>query len=284
VTEIRQIAPAPDDAPHRTPVAMYVAERDGVRIAQAELTRTRLPHHTAGHLLRFLRWDEGCLDAAFGVVAAAVRAAPGGSPVHLVVNTEAHEHIEDRRRLAVESGFGLLQEKEGVWWTDEGQPLPAVDRLTLRPLTEVGTEAFAAVFARCMTGTLDRIDREKVAEFGARGWAGIQLSHYVPDEDAPTWLLAEDTEGEAVGFVGLGAFDEEATGTIGHIGVIPEQRGRGYVHQLLRAVNLCARERGFRGVLSDVDVLNGPMLDAMARAGHRADGRPWHKWYYRTVA
>lgn len=284
MTEIKRIEPEPDDAPHRTPVGLFVAERDGVRVARVELSRTRLPHHTAGYLLRALTWDDGCRDAAVAVVEAALEAAPGDAPVHLAVNVEGLARPEERRTIARETGLELLQEKEGVWWSDEGQHLPAADRVTLRPLPEVGPDAFASVFARCMEGTLDRIDREKVAEFGARGWADIQLSHYVPEEDAPFWLLAQDPDGDPVGFVGLSTFDEEATGSIGHIGVVPERRGRGYVDQLLRAVNLAARERGFRGVLSDVDVLNTPMLNAMARAGHRADGRPWHKWYYRTGA
>lgn len=284
MTEIRRVTPAPEAAPHAVPVGMFVAEQDGLRVAQVELTATTLPHHTAGHLLRFLRWDGGHLDAAFGVVSAALLAAPRGALVHLTVNTEAHEHIDDRRQLAIGSGFELLQEKEGVWWSDEGQLINSPDRVVLRPLPEVGRDNFAQVIARCMTGTLDRIDRAKVAEFGAQGWADIQLSQYVPIEDAPYWILAETPDGEPVGFLGLSAFDEEATGTISHIGVLPKQRGHGYIDQLLSVVNLLARKRGFRGVLSDVDVLNGPMLAAMARADHRADGRPWHKWIYRKVA
>ncbi|SDY02173.1 Acetyltransferase (GNAT) family protein [Modestobacter sp. DSM 44400] len=189
-----------------------------------------------------------------------------------------HEQFAERCRLAVECGFELLQKKEGVWWEDDGHPMELPDRVRLRPLPEVGNDAFASVIARCMIGTLDRIDEVKVAEYGTRGWADIQLTDYVTPQDARSWVLVETWAGDPVGFVGLSACDEEATGTISHIGVVPEERGRGYVHELLVTLNVLARDRGFRGLLPDVDVLNVPMLAALELAGHHAGGRPWHRW------
>ena len=82
--------------------------------------------------------------------------------------------------------------------------------------------------------------------------------------------------------VALSGFDEEATATITHIGVLPEQRGNGYVDDVLAEANATAAARGFRAILSDVDVVNHPMAAAMIRAGHRPDVRPWHVWHYRS--
>ena len=104
-----------------------------------------------------------------------------------------------------------------------------------------------------------------------------------PDEE-DIWFIIENAAGDPVGYVAVGAFDEDATGTIMHIGVVAGQRGHHYIDQLLRLANRAARSRGWAGMLSDVDVRNSPMLAAMARNGHRADLRPWHKWMYRRVA
>jgi ribosomal protein S18 acetylase RimI-like enzyme len=280
VIKVREVPPESEPSTHGRPVARFVAESAGGEVAEVELIERCFPHHVAGHLLQALHWEQGYLDAAFAVVDAALRAAPDGTSVHLTANAEVHQQVEDRIKLAVGSGFQLLQEKKGVWWEDDGRALPLAGRIVARPLTEVGPTDFAPVIAQCMTGTLDRIDRAKVAEHGARGWADMQLAHYLAAEDAPSWVLAHTPDGQLVGFAGLSAFDEEQVGTISHIGVLPEQRGKGYVDQLLRLANLLARGRGFRGVLSDVDVLNLPMLAAMGRAGHSAQGRLWHRWHY----
>ena len=66
-----------------------------------------------------------------------------------------------------------------------------------------------------------------------------------------------------------------------HIGVVPEQRGRGYVNDLLAEATADAADRGFTSIISDTDVLNAPMIAAFERAGHREGVRPWHVWHYR---
>ena len=63
--------------------------------------------------------------------------------------------------------------------------------------------------------------------------------------------------------------------------MVPEQRGRGYVDDLLRAGTAAARDAGYTSILSDADVLNEPMTAAFARADHLPDRRPWHIWHYR---
>jgi ribosomal protein S18 acetylase RimI-like enzyme len=100
-------------------------------------------------------------------------------------------------------------------------------------------------------------------------------------EDGESWLIAETADHAPIGYVAVSAFDDAGTWTITHIGVVPEARGRGHVHDLLAAADLAARRRGFTAGLSDVDDENAPMLAAMERAGHRRDLRPWHIWHYR---
>ena len=204
-----------------------------------------------------------------------------------VIALDGHANPEymvgsDVRRAVFEAaGLPLFQEKEGFVWTPASSPPPAADpRLTFRSIDEVGTGLYAATMSRCTVGTLDRQDRYYADLVGTEGW-GPEMLAFLTDDDAPTWLLAFDPAGEIVGYVALGDFDQPGRGTIMHIGVVPEHRGRGYVGELLDACNQAALDRHFRTVLSDVDVENGPMLAAMERAGHLSSATPWHVHHYR---
>jgi ribosomal protein S18 acetylase RimI-like enzyme len=193
----------------------------------------------------------------------------------------AGDEVSGRRAFAETAGFALFQEKAGFLWTDIGQVIPE-SGLAFQPLAEVGREVYGPIMAACIEGTLDRNDRYYWTLCGPNVWAAEMFGYLAPgDEDS--WLLARDAAGEVVGHVALGAFDEPATGTIIHIGVLPACRGRGYVSQMLAGAARAAPSRGFRHILSDVDTLNLPMLSAMRRAGHDAASRPWHVWHYRRT-
>jgi ribosomal protein S18 acetylase RimI-like enzyme len=213
------------------------------------------------------------LDAAAGL------ALPAARSLERRLNPEVHDRIPEWRRVLAAAGFGLFQEKEGFVWTDAGQPLPPPSRLQLRALEEVGTEAFADAMAAGIAGTLDRNDRYYLEVCGPGAW-GRQMVEFVEPGDEASWLLGYEPDGMLAGYVALGPF-EPGVGTIVHIGVVPERRGRGYVDDLLAAANRAARTRGHRSILSDVDTLNAPMLAAMERADHRPGVRPWHVWSYR---
>jgi ribosomal protein S18 acetylase RimI-like enzyme len=257
------------------PATPFVAETDGIRVAEGALMATSWMGDETGQLVN-VRWQPGQLAAARLVVEAAVAAARPGGEVNAATNAEVHPDPAERIALFESCGFELWQEKEGFWWSDEGQDLPEPDRITLRTLAEAGRERFAAVIAACSAGTLDRIDGDTTAAMGPDAYAAAYLDVY---RDT-AWLLAEDAAGEAVGFVGVGEFDP-GVGSITTIGVLPGQRGNGYVDQLLRAANRTARELGFTGMLSDADVLNTPMCEAFRRNGHSSGARTWHKWMHR---
>lgn len=195
------------------------------------------------------------------------------------LNPEIHADIPAWRAVLDVNRFAVFQEKEGFVWTDDGRPLPRPQRLDIRPLAEVGRDAFAAAMARCIVGTLDRNDAYYVERCTPDGWAREMLG-YFEDGDESSWLLGYAADGTLAGYVAVGGFDP-GVGTIVHVGVTPEWRGQGMIDDLLRAAAIAARERGYRSILSDVDVENAPMLAAMERNGHRAGIRPWHVWVYR---
>lgn len=195
------------------------------------------------------------------------------------LNAEVHDDIPAWRSVLEENGYELFQEKQGYLWIDSGEALPSADRVSVHSLSEVGRDRFLDVMAATAAGTLDRNDRYYIARCTPRPWAD-EILRFVEPANEPSTLLTFDGD-DPVGFVALGAFDEERTATIVHIGVVPERRGRGYVDDLLRVANHAARERGYRSILSDVDTTNRPMHDAMVRNGHHPGRRPWHVWHYR---
>ncbi len=224
--------------------------------------------------------DAGRAAVGAALIRAAIARLPAGrQTIDLRSNAATHTDIPTRRAMLASAGGRLFQEKAGFRWVDDGADLDDPGPLRFRTIAEVGQDAYAATMGACQAGTLDRNDRYYLRMCGPLAW-GHQMLEYLRDADAAAWLLAEDGDGEPVGFVAVGPFDDEGTGTIVHIGVLPAARGRGYVTALLRAATRAARARGFTGLLSDVDTENGPMLAAMERAGHRPD-TGWHVWHDR---
>jgi ribosomal protein S18 acetylase RimI-like enzyme len=259
------------------PATPFVARDGDAEAAAGELMAKSWMGDETGRLVN-VRWQPGRVDAATEIVRAAIAAAQPGTVLNAATNVEVHPDPAERIAVFESCGFELWQEKEGFWWSDEGQDLPEPDRVTVRTLAEVGAERFAAILESCAADTLDRIDTDAMAALGPSVWAAEFLAACADS----TWLLAEDERGAPVGIVSVGEFDDGA-GTITYIAVARDQRGRGYVDQLLRLANRTAREMGFAGILSDTDVLNAPMMAAFRRNGHSSEARAWHKWMHRRT-
>ena len=193
-------------------------------------------------------------------------------------NPAIHQRPDERLALAAALDLPLFQEKEGVLWEGRGESVEASRRLRFCSLADIGPHTYAEVFARIPEGTLDRNDRWYYERVRPGHWAA-QMMEYA-DGAEETWLIAASAEG-AVGMVAISPFDEPGTATIAYIGVLPENRGNGYVDDLLAAGTDAAQRAGFTRILSDVDTQNHPMLAAMERAGHHASATPWHVWSHR---
>ena len=148
------------------------------------------------------------------------------------INAAVHDAVDARVQFAEAVGIILFQEKEGWEWRDEGRPLKIPERLEWRSVDETGRERYAAVMARSGAGTLDRNDRYYWTGCGPDNWAA-QMMEYLQPEDATIWLLGLDGN-QAVGYVAV-TRDPELVSTISHMGVVPERRGEGFVHDLLAA-------------------------------------------------
>jgi ribosomal protein S18 acetylase RimI-like enzyme len=195
------------------------------------------------------------------------------------IANEVHSHAEARRELMESMGFHLFHEKQGFFWKDDGTRVVVPERLKYRSFNDVSRDTFGTIMGSCGEHTLDRNDRHYWKGCGAENW-GRQMTAFVEGADEPMWLIGY-AGGEAVGCVAVGSHDDWGS-TIVHIGVLPEHRGHGYIDDLMAAATAAVQRAGISSMLSDVDVENQPMIDAMLRAGHRDGRRPWHVWVYRT--
>lgn len=231
----------------------------------------------------WLEWSAAYADAATALLTAAADAARPHAPtvIERRLNPELHGGIEGWRAVLQANGFGLFQEKHGFVWTDAGGSLPEPSRLRFTTLAEIGRDAFADAMAASIPGTLDRNDRYYVARCGPRPW-GEEMVGFLKAQDEASSFVAREPGGTLAGYVAVAEF-EPGLSTIVHVAVAPERRGRGYIDELLAMAHMATRSRGFAADLSDVDTLNGPMIAAMERSGHRGDARPWHVWAYRRA-
>lgn len=268
----------------------FLLEEDGLPIGRIGFRVTpttsdprwlgSLPPTELGVFGLHLPWEGEYVAAGRRLLSGSLEAAGAELPdvLEVRINPEVHPHPEARRRLMEASGLELFQEKQGFWWEDDGSEVRVPARLEFRTVNDVGLEAYRAVMAPCGAGTLDRNDRYYWQGCGPENWAA-QMTEYLSDEDAAMWLIGY-AEGSPAGYVTVVSVPDWGA-TIGHIGVLPDRRGRGYVHDLMAAGTAAAQRSGIKTMLSDVDVVNKPMIEAMRRAGHHDGRRPWHVWAYR---
>jgi RimJ/RimL family protein N-acetyltransferase len=81
------------------------------------------------------------------------------------------------------------------------------------------------------------------------------------------WRLAETTDGELAGFAIPSATPYHRN--VGYLGVVPEQRGHGYVDDLLGEITRFHVAAGADCITATTDRANTPMAAAFDRAGYR---------------
>jgi ribosomal protein S18 acetylase RimI-like enzyme len=174
---------------------------------------------------------------------------------------------EARLATAQNAGMAPFVERFTYRWSAEQDGLPPrSERLAFRPADDAQV---LAVLRQLLVGTLDAHDRHAVALHGVERAAELQLEdlHWFPSP-RDWWQLALTRSGDLVGLI-IPARNYSQP-TVGYIGVVPEQRGHGYVDDLLaemawRLGELAPGET----VGADTDFGNVPMAGAFARAGFR---------------
>jgi RimJ/RimL family protein N-acetyltransferase len=175
------------------------------------------------------------------------------------------EQVRPRLAAAAVAGLTDVVERLRYEWTP-ATPVPwRPARLEFR--AEPDDEAFVDVFERIAKGSLDAATRAAVAHVGARTAAAEDVAMYrMMPGPRDRWRLAFDAAGELVGCALPSA---NANGpVVGYLGVVPEQRGRGYVDDLLAEITAILAADGAQRIMADTDTTNTPMAAAFDRAGY----------------
>ena len=151
---------------------------------------------------------------------------PPGAPQY-------QENEDARIRLMEDSGYALL--RDGVRWihTDGSSPPAPEHPARIRPLPEVGEDAFVDAVAATYEGTRDSWINQSIAEQGVLGAARADFTDSQGMDHRPEWWeLAYTADGALVGVIM--AARNPTSAVIAYVGVVPEQRGRGMAAELVR--------------------------------------------------
>jgi GNAT superfamily N-acetyltransferase len=196
---------------------------------------------------------------------------------------DIYSTAKDKEPLVYEdAGFKPIQEKLRFVWKVSGEPVEVPDRLTFTPMTETGEAAFLDAIRRVSVATLDREDQDTVREFGPEEHA-LRFLAILKDSGfrADRFQLAFLPDGTLGGLVAPSRFGDEKEGAINYIGVVPEQRGRGFGLDLVLKAHAVLQAEGCRLVVSEIDTENRALAAHLTEAGcvHRGT----MTWYRRDL-
>ena len=170
-----------------------------------------------------------------------------------------------------------IREKVEFTW-DEPRPVIAVpDRLVFQAVNDDRDErAFRQAVGLALSGSLDRGDQETLSHegFDATVEAYLRPLLDIFAYERSWWHLAHTGAGELVGFTQPVVYRGSRKGdveeaTLHYLGVVPTQRGNGYVDDLLRHATATLQRIGVWRIFCDTDTWNTPMIAAFERAGYR---------------
>ncbi|MFI5491970.1 GNAT family N-acetyltransferase [Actinoplanes sp. NPDC051859] len=173
----------------------------------------------------------------------------------------------ERRMTALRQvGAELFVERLRLEWRP-GAPIPADSgRLTFRPVRDPAE--LIGLMTLVLDSTLDAHSRDDLTRMSPEQAAHEQyhgeLARYTSPHD--WWQVATLADGEPVGFV-IPAHNGYNP-IIAYVGVVPAQRGRGYIHDILAAGTRLLAAQDVPRIRASTDVGNAPMAAAFAQAGY----------------
>ncbi|WP_022892936.1 GNAT family N-acetyltransferase [Agromyces subbeticus] len=264
----------------RRPEWMWLALRDGQPVARAAWWKA--PDAAEPELFDILDFDESLADdEALSIGGALLDAARAHVLRGLTQQPEYGRYLpadwreqpatrrgtELRMALLERLGARLLVERLRLEW-QPGTPIAEPDpRLSFRPAAS--DEEWLDLLTRALDGTLDVHCREDLARMTPRETALGQWQNEFARFSSPRewWRVAENAEGEVVGFV-LPARNSYHH-IVAYLAVLPEHRGNGYIDGILTEGTRVLAEAGAPRVRASTDVPNVPMARAFERGGYR---------------
>jgi RimJ/RimL family protein N-acetyltransferase len=255
----------------------WIAESGGVVLARAAWWGTPQSHRPIA-----LDWFDVIADRAGIEVGAELlrtadrelRTADAPRPEFHLVLPEGWEDrpdaTVDKARIAasIQAGWQERLERWRLDWNPDCRLPRSSGRLVLRPPIPDDNAPLIDVLERILVGTLDFYSQEDIAEQGIAATAREDLT-FLAGFPSPRewWQVAYDENGALVGLV-VPARNYEGP-IIAYLGVVPEQRGRGYGLDLVIEATRLLGLLGAEQIVADTDVANIPMANAFRAAGYR---------------
>ncbi|MFD9574495.1 GNAT family N-acetyltransferase [Streptomyces sp. NPDC059982] len=169
-----------------------------------------------------------------------------------------------RREGARRAGLTRETERLRYEWTPAAGTAAPTGRLVFREGTD---EEFLEAFARLSRGSLDLNTRSELATMTEEEFARADFAFYLdcPGERA-WWRLAHLPDGTLAGMAIPSATPYHRN--VGYLGVVPEQRGRGLIDEVLAEITRFHAAAGAERVTATTDTVNVPMAAAFDRAGY----------------
>lgn len=192
----------------------------------------------------------------------------------LIVSTSAPERsaaVEWRSQAAKEAGLTRVVKRLQYEWTPASGIGADSGRLVFRPASD---REFLDAFRRVAQGSLDVTTQEQLAVMDPDSQARSELEFYrsCPGERS-WWRLAETTNGKLVGFAIPSATPYNRN--VGYLGVVPAQRGRGHVDDILAEITRFHATDGADRITATTDAGNTPMAAAFDRADYQMTATKW---------
>ncbi|GAA1252669.1 GNAT family N-acetyltransferase [Kitasatospora nipponensis] len=175
------------------------------------------------------------------------------------------EAVAWRREAAHRTGLTREIERLRYEWTPQAGTAEPTGRLAFREGTD---EEFLDAFVRLSHGSLDLATRNELLSRDAEQLAREDFDFYLdcPGERS-WWRLAHLPDGTLAGMAIPSATPYHRN--VGYLGVVPEQRGRGLIDEILAEITRFHAAAGAERVTATTDTVNVPMAAAFDRAGYQ---------------
>jgi RimJ/RimL family protein N-acetyltransferase len=179
---------------------------------------------------------------------------------------EMRQAVDARMRALERTGAKLFVERLRLEWRP-GTPIAQLSgRLAFRPVDNPGE--LIELMTLVLEGTLDAHGRDSLTRMTPSEAAREQYHNELEQYASPHewWRIATLPDGEPVGFV-IPAHNGYHP-IIAYLGVVPAQRGQGYIHDVLSAGTSLLAGQNVPQIRAATDVGNTPMAAAFAQAGY----------------
>ncbi|MFI8082048.1 GNAT family N-acetyltransferase [Kitasatospora sp. NPDC086009] len=177
---------------------------------------------------------------------------------------ELAEAVAWRRQAAERAGLTREIERLRYEWTPRRGTAEPTGRLVFREGTD---EEFLEAFVRLSQDSLDLATQNELLTMDAGQLAREDFDFYLscPGERS-WWRLAELPDGTPAGMAIPSATPYHRN--VGYLGVVPEQRGRGLIDEILAEITRFHAAAGAERITATTDTVNVPMAAAFDRAGY----------------